>query len=382
MKLYQKDIDKEIERYTVGDDYLLDENLLVFDIKASIAHAKMLGKIGILSSDETKKLVNALQSIVKLEIHQDDEDVHTAIENFLVKKLGDLGKKIHTGRSRNDQVTVAMRLYTKEHILEAQSKVKDLINEMNNFAQKNNYLLPGYTHMQKAMPSSISMWIAGYVAALSDCLWSLSKAYDLTDQNPLGSAAGYGTNLDLDKNYTSKLLGFSKEQVTTYVQLSRGLIESESIFVLSQIMDVVAKLSTDLLLFTTSEFDYFSLPDSFVTGSSIMPQKKNYDVFELARAKSKVVFGNLVTVKSLSSSLPSGYNRDFQLLKKPLFDSFDTTISTLSVFKKVFENLIVNKKKISDAMTPELYATEKAYALVKKGIPFRDAYMEVKKEFE
>lgn len=382
MKIYGKEIDKEIETYTVGDDFLVDKKLIQYDILASIAHAKMLEKTGLISSEESTKLVNILKKIKDLKINKSDEDVHTTIENHLVKKLGNIGKKIHTGRSRNDQVTVAIRLYTKDNLKQTIELVEKLIKTMKKFGEKNDCPIPGYTHMQKAMPSSIKMWINGYCAALSDCLTGLKNAFEITNQNPLGSGAGYGTNLKLDKKYTSKLLGFSKEQETTYVQISRGLIEAESVFALSHIMDVLGKLCSDLLLFTTSEFGYFSLPDSMVTGSSIMPQKKNYDVLELIRAKSKVVFGNLITLKSTAQNLPSGYNRDFQLLKKPLFDSFDITISTIKIMDLIIKNIDVKKEVILKNMTSELYATHKVNELVKKGVPFRDAYKKIKKEYK
>jgi len=389
MKLWDKgyNLNREIEKYTVGNDYLLDKNLVEYDAYGSIAHAFMLQKIGVLNKNEFLKLKNALVEILKLnqknkfEIKQEDEDVNTAIENYLTKKLGDLGKKIHTARSRNDQILVDIRLYSKEKLLEVQKSALELATLLVNAAEKHkNVPMPGYTHSRKAMPSSVGLYFSSFAESLLDDLELLDEAYELNDQCPLGSGASYGLPINIDRQLTSDLLGFSRVQNNSlYAQNSRGKIESIVIFALSTIMNDLSKLSNDLILFSMDEFGFFELPDELCTGSSIMPQKKNPDVFELAKAKSVKVDANLFLVKGILSKLQSGYNRDLQLTKEALMDSFEITLATLNIFKIVVEKIRVNEKKCIDACTPELFATEHAYNLAKKGIPFRDAYKEVAK---
>ena len=392
MKLWQKDykLDKEIEKFTVGNDYLLDKNLVKYDVYGSIAHATMLNKIGILTKGELKKLKNSLKKILELnqknkfKIKQEDEDVHTAIENFLTKKLGNVGKKIHTARSRNDQVLVDLRLYSKEKLLDVQKLVLDLIDALVDSAEKYKEVpMPGYTHSRKGMLSSVGLYFSSFAESLIDDLEVLEEAYELNDQSPLGSGAGYGVPLNADRQLVANLLGFSKVQNNVlYVQNSRGKFESIIIFALSNIMNDLAKLSNDLVLFSMEEFGYFKLPDEFCTGSSIMPQKKNPDVFELTRAKAAKVDANLYLVKNIISKLQSGYSRDLQLTKEALIESFDITISTLKIFKTIIEKIKVNKERCVEACTKELFATEHAYESVKKGIPFRDAYNQVAKNLE
>jgi len=330
-KLWQKSykLDEEIEKFTVGNDFLLDKELVKYDVYGSIAHAAMLNKINIINKNEFKKLKNALLGILKLdeknkfEIKQEDEDVHTAVENYLTKKLGNLGKKIHTARSRNDQVLVDIRLYSKEKLLEVKKALIDLVSTILNFAEKNkNIPIPGYTHTRKAMPSSIGLLFGAYAESLLDNFELIETAYKLNNQNPLGSAAGYGINLEIDRELTTKLLGFEKVQNNVlYVQNSRGKIESVIVFALSKMMNDLAKISNDLILFSMEEFGYFTLPDKFTTGSSLMPQKKNPDVLELIRAKSSIVESNLFQINNIISKLISGYNRDLQLTKEPLINS-------------------------------------------------------------
>jgi len=389
MKLWDKgyNLNKEIEEYTVGNDYLLDKNLIEYDVYGSIAHAFMLKKIGILSKNEFLKLKKILAEILKLNekgqfaIKKEDEDVHTAIESYLTKKLGELGKKIHTARSRNDQVLVDIRLYSKDKLLEVQDLAVGLLSLLANAAQKyKNVPMPGYTHSRKAMPSSVGLYFGSFAESLLDDLELLDEAYELNDQCPLGSGAGYGLPINIDGQLTSDLLGFSKVQNNSlYVQNSRGKIESIIIFALGSVMGDLAKLSNDLTLFSMDEFGFFKLPDELCTGSSIMPQKKNPDVFELARAKAAKVDANLFLVKSILSKLQSGYNRDLQLTKEALMDSFELTLATLKIFKIVVSKIKVNEKNCKEACTPDLFATEHAYNLVKKGVPFRDAYKQVAK---
>ena len=392
MKLWQKDykLNREIEKFTVGNDYLLDKNLIKYDVYGSIAHAMMLNKIGILAKSELKKLKNSLKEILKLSennkfgIRQEDEDVHTAIENYLTKKLGALGRKIHTARSRNDQVLADLRLYSKDKLLIVQKLVLELAYALAAAAEKyRNIPMPGYTHSRKAMPSSVGLYFGSFAESMVDNLEVLDEAYELNDQSPLGSGAGYGLPLDVDRKMTSDLLGFKKVQNNSlYVQNSRGKLESVSIFALGNVMSDLARLSNDLVIFSMGEFGFFSLPDEFCTGSSIMPQKKNPDVFELIRAKAAKVDSNLYFVKSVLSKLQSGYSRDLQLTKEALMESAETTISALEIFRTVIEKIKVDKEKCIEACTKELFATEHAYGLVKKGASFRDAYKETAKKLE
>jgi argininosuccinate lyase len=384
MKLWQKNykLNKEIEKFTVGNDYLLDKKLLKYDVVASMAHAKMLEKIGVLKDAENKKLQQQLQQILELDkkevfkIKLSDEDCHTAIENFLTKKLGSLGKKIHTGRSRNDQSLAAIRLYVKEEIRIVEKHIQLLVKAMKQrIKKKGRVQMPGYTHMQKAMPSSIGLWLGAFVESLSDDLNLLDSVKKLNDQCPLGSAAGYGTPLNLDRAFVAKELNFTKIQNNTlYVQNSRGKFELLVLQALQQVMLDLNKLATDMMLFSTAEFSFIELPEEFCTGSSIMPQKKNPDVLELVRAKYGMVSGYATQIATVIANLPSGYNRDFQLTKESLIKGVETTKETISVMTLVVATIKVNKENCSQAMTPDLYATEKAYKLVSKGIPFREAY--------
>ena len=373
----------------MGDDYLLDRRLVKYDCLASMAHARMLAKIGILTSAEAKKLIGGLKQIISLDqkgkfvIRMEDEDCHTAIENYLTKKLGVLGKKIHTARSRNDQVLVALRLYYKDQLSACQQSANQLVSQFRIFVKKyGNIALPGYTHTRKAMPSSVKLWTECFIDSMADNLKSLDYASDLIDQSPLGTAAGYGLPINIDRGYPAKLLGFKSVQKNPiYAQHSRGKFESAILHALGQIMFDANKISTDLIIFSMPEFGYFDLPVEFCTGSSIMPQKQNPDVFELLRAKYHVVVAYEYQVRSLVANLPSGYNRDLQLLKEPVFKSFDIVSESLAVLAEVFKGLCVNEHNCRAALTPELYATSEVYKLVAEGMPFRDAYQIVGEKF-
>ena len=391
MKLWEKkyQLNKQIEAYTVDNDYIIDQKLVKYDCQASIAHVKMLEKIGILSTEETDKLIMALYEIIKLDnngafiIEQEDEDCHTAIENFLIKKLGDTGKKVHTARSRNDQVLTALRLFYKDEIDQIILLIDKLIQIMTGFKnKKGNVKIPGYTHMQKAMPSSIAMWTDAFIESMIDNKKILLDIKNFIDQSPLGAGAGYGLPIKVDKQFTAELLDFKKVQKNPiYTQNSRGKFESSIIHGLSMVMFDLNKIATDLIMFSMSEFGFFKLPDEICIGSSIMPQKKNPDVLELLRAKYHNIISYEFEIKSIISNLTSGYNRDFQLTKNPTINSFQITIDSLEVLSLVFEKLMVNEKNCEKAMTDEIYATEKAYELVKKGVPFRDAYKKILKEY-
>jgi argininosuccinate lyase len=392
MKLWQKDysLNKEIEKFTVGDDFLLDQALVKYDVLASIAHAKMLNKIGVLTKDECKKLVAELNEIKELDakgkflVKQEDEDCHTAIENYLTKKLGKIGKKIHTARSRNDQVLTALRLYYKDEIKLVVQLVDKLVKTLESFKNKHGPVeIPGYTHMRKAMPSSIGLWAESFIESMQDNKEVLHDVAKLVDQSPLGTCAGYGSPIMLDRKLTAKLLGFSKVQKNPiYAQHSRGKFESSILHVLNQIMFDLNKIASDLMLFSMAEFGYFELAPEICTGSSIMPHKHNPDVIELIRAKYYQTLSFEFEIKSMIGNLISGYNRDFQLTKEPVMKGFEITKECLSITKIVIKNLKVNKEKCKKAMTKELYAVENAHMLVKKGVPFREAYKKVAEDFE
>jgi len=383
-KLWQKgyEPDKEIEKFTVGDDYVLDNKLLKFDVVGSIAHAEMLAKAKILKPEELKKLKTELKNILKnkqFEIKQEDEDVHTAVENYLTKKLGDLGKKIHTARSRNDHVLVDTKLYTKEQLLEIETELLKLCSNLLNLAKNNkNTAMPGFTHTQKAMPSSAALFFGAFLESLLDDLILIKTAYKLNNQCPLGSAAGYGVSLDIDRQLVSDLLGFEKVQNNVlYVQNSRGKIESVVLSSLNHVMLDLSKLANNLIWFSTPEFNFFSIPEKFTTGSSIMPQKKNPDVLELVRAKSSVMQSYVLQVENIAKDLPIGYNRDLQLTKKPLLEGLELALSAIKIMDLVLSGLNVNKEACKKALSPEIFATDAALGLVKNGMPWREAYKKV-----
>ena len=386
-KLWDKgyDLNKTIESFTVGNDPILDKQLVKYDCIASIAHAKMLGKINLLSKDEVNELVHELNNIIDLDktgefnITQEQEDCHTAIEMFLTSKLGDIGKKIHTARSRNDQVLTALRLYYIDHIAIVEQSINRLTTSISNMSNKYGKIqFPGYTHMQKAMPSSFELWCNSFSDSMMDNLILLKTATKLVDQSPLGTAAGYGVPLNIDRKFTAEELQFSRVQENPiYTQYSRGKFEITILHILSQIMLDLNKIASDLILFSMPEFGYVKLPDEFCTGSSIMPQKKNPDVLELLRAKYHIVSSYEFQVSRLTSNLISGYNRDMQLTKEPIMNGFSVTLESLQIADLLFSNLKVNKQKCHDALTDELFATEKVYDLVKQGVPFRDAYLKV-----
>ncbi len=385
MKLWQKtkNTNKEVEKFSVGNDYVIDQKIVKYDCLASIAHAKMLKKIGIINDAELKKAITGLNEIIKLseqgkfEIRPEDEDCHTAIENHLTKKYGETGKKIHALRSRNDQVLTAVRLYEKNEIQEITKLIKPYEKALQTVIKKYGKTpLPGYTHMQKAMPTNIATWLGAYIDSSYDNLELLEEAYEIIDQSPLGSAAGFGVPVfQIDREMTSKEMGFKKVQKNPlYTQMSRGKFEATIIFSLSQIMYDLNKLSTDLILFSMKEFGYITIPKNFCTGSSIMPQKNNPDILELVRAKYHIIIGEQIKLQSLIANLMSGYNRDLQLTKEPLFNSIEITKESLKIMTSLIKEIKINKDKCEKAMTEELYATKEAYKLDKKGKPFREAY--------
>ena len=375
-----------VDKYCFSAGIELDNQLVVYDVYGSIAHAQMLVKIGVINENEFIKIKKCLIEIIyshknnQFKISKDDEDVHTKIENYLTEKLGDLGKKIHTGRSRNDQVLVDLRLYSKEKLLNIVVSINRLIDTFIKFAQEYEFIpMPGYTHMQKAMPSSVGMWAGSFAEQLLDQVNILKSVYKLNDQSPLGSGAAYGVSLPIDRELTSKILGFSKVQNNSlYCQISRVTIQLSITQLLIQIMLCASRFAQDLLLFTTSEFDFFDVDEFICTGSSIMPQKKNLDLMEYVRAKTHTVIANQQLLTSIASSLPSGYNADFGQTKGSFMESFNITLQTLEVLNVSIKSIKPNKINLIKSCTSEIYSTYFAYKLVEKGLPFRKAYLKVK----
>lgn len=379
------DVDRELHRFTVGDDYLLDLALVEPDCIASAAHARMLAKIGILKPDQADKLVAELAAIIddvhagKFTITPEQEDCHTAIENRLTEKLDDLGKRIHAARSRNDQVIAALRIYGKVRLFELIQNTLELATILLNFADEHRDVpMVGRTHMQRAMPSSVALWAGAYMESLLDDVELLLCAFKLNDQCPLGSAASYGVPLPIDRQLTSDLLGFARlTNNVIYANNSRGKIESVILSAAAQICTDLSRLAQDLMIYSTPEFGYFTIPKDLCTGSSIMPQKRNPCGLELLRAKTSTVNAALAEMLNILTGLPSGYNRDLQQTKGPFMRGLDTTISSVRVAKLTFVKLKVNKSALLAGFDPSVYATDAALELVAKGIPFRDAYRQV-----
>jgi len=389
-KLWEKGVgfDKKIESFTVGNDNDLDQILLPYDCEASIAHVKMLNKMKYLNDNESDKLIKELNFILEesksgnFKIKKSHEDCHTAIEDHLVNTCGDSGKKIHTARSRNDQVLTALRLYYRESIDDVKKLLTDLIKSLELFSDKNGKIqFPGYTHMQKAMPSSVELWSNAYIESMNDDLKLLQTAYALINQSPLGSGAAFGVPINIDRKFLAKELKFDSVQDNPiYCQLSRGKFELYIINIFTQIMFSINKIASDIVLFCTDEFKFFSLPDEFCSGSSIMPNKRNPDVLELLRGSYSILIGYQSQIQSLSQNLISGYNRDIQLSKEPTMRSIDLIKNCLDINSLVISGLIVNEENCKKAMTDELFATEQAYNMVKEGIPFRQAYRKIADE--
>lgn len=391
MKLWNgHKLHKLVEKFTVGDDYIFDQKLVKFDCLASIAHVKMLGKIGILKNAEVGKIVKELKSIIvldaagKFKIKKEEEDCHTAIENYLTKKLGEVGKKVHTGRSRNDQVLTALRLYCKDELKKVRELAVEFIAALKEFIKKYGKVkIPGYTHYRKAMPSTIEMWAQASIESMEDNLKLLDSVFELVDQSPLGAGAGYGVPLNLDREYSAKLMGFSKVQKSPpYTQNSRGKFEGTIIHALSQFTYDLNKIAADLIIFSMPEFGYFDLPGEFCTGSSIMPHKKNPDILEVLRGKHPVLCSMEFQVKGIVSNLMSNYSRVLQLTKEPTIKSFQMTKECLAIANLLFKNLKVNKEKCESALTEEVFATQDVFELVKAGVPFREAYKEISKKYD
>lgn len=386
-KLWEKNYstDKLIEEFTVGRDYRLDMNLIPSDCIASIAHACMLNSIDILTDDDYVLLKEGLIGIIddhsngKFTINLSDEDGHTAIENRLSEICGDAGKRIHTGRSRNDQVVTSVRVFSRSMLLEILEAGFSLSETLLSFAEKYRDIpMPGRTHMQTAMPSSVGLWAGAFAEELADDLKMVYNTLEIINQNPLGAAAGYGVPLPLNREMTAELMGFSKVQNNViYVNNSRGKFESVILDSLDQIGLTLSKMAQDLILFSLPEFGYFKLPDELCTGSSIMPQKKNPDGLELTRSASAVISAASTEVKNIIRSLPSGYNRDFQAAKEPFIRGNRMALMILRVMDLTVGKLQVNEGRLVEGFTSDIHATDAALEMVAAGSTFREAYKEV-----
>ena len=392
MKLWDKgySTDKKIDHFTVGNDRELDMVLAKYDTVASIAHAKMLGKIGLLTSEETRLLVRELQNIA-LDIEEGNfiiedsfEDVHSKIEFILTERLGDTGKKIHTARSRNDQVLVAMQLYLKEELSEIKHLTKELFNLLLELAAKHKEnLLPGYTHLQIAMPSSFGLWFSAYAESLVDDLYFIDAAYKITDQNPLGSAAGYGSSFPIDRSYTTSEMGFADLKYNVIAApMGRGKVEKAAAFGISGIAGTLSKLAMDICLYMSQNFNFISFPDSLTTGSSIMPHKKNPDVFELIRAKCNSLQAVPNQITLITSNLPSGYHRDMQMVKGLIIPAIQEIKSCLEMMTFSLKDVKVNANILNDPKYDYLFSVDTLNHLVLNGIPFREAYKQIGSEIE
>jgi argininosuccinate lyase len=379
-KLWQTktDLDSAVEAYTVGADPHLDARLLRFEIYGSLAHASGLVKLGVLTKAEHARIRKVLGGLKTIKITRAQEDIHTAVEQALTAKLGETGAKVHAGRSRNDQVQVNLRLYLKDRLLNLDAAAGEAAAAWAAFGAKwDKRPLPGYSHLQRAMPTTVGHWAASHVEALIDARRALRFAFDEADASPLGSAAGYGVMLPLQREYVAKLLGFSRVQRNTLrVQSSRPRLEAAVLSSLCLVARDLGVLAWDLSLYSTAEFGFLKLADSFTTGSSIMPQKKNPDVVELTRARAAMFPGWLNQVLMIGQ-LPSGYHRDYQLTKGPLFSALDAMAQMLEIVARLPESLAVNEERCAAAVTSDLLATHEAIALVRGGMPFRTAYRQV-----
>ncbi len=387
-------IDPEILTFTVGKDTVLDLALAEADCLGTAAHVTMLSTLEttpkIFKASEKKKIIKALVSIIEevrlgvFKIASADQDIHLAIEAALTRELGDIGKKVHTARSRNDQVAVDLRLYGKEQLLQAMNEVVILAGELLRFAFKNTSVpMVGRTHCQPAMPSSVGLWASAHAESLLDDMIILRGAYDFNDKCPLGSAAGYGVSLNIDRKMTSKLLAFkSPIHNVLYASSSRGKCESVILSAMSGVMITLSRLAEDLMMYSLPEMGYFVLPQEYCTGSSIMPQKNNPDVFELIRARSSSVLGWSSMVAGIVNALPSGYNRDLQETKEPFIEGVHTTRSCLRVMASAIKKIKVDEKALIAAFKPEVFAADRALELAVGGMTFRDAYDAVKKDLK
>ncbi|GAB2783602.1 argininosuccinate lyase [Rhabdobacter roseus] len=391
MKLWQKEntvTSEKMERFTVGRDRELDVYLAEFDVLGNLAHATMLETIGLLTAEDLAALRAELKVIYAqiqegtFVIEEGVEDVHSQVELLLTRKLGDVGKKIHSGRSRNDQVLVDLKLYTRDRLWQVVRATQHLFEVLSRRSEQHkDDLLPGYTHLQIAMPSSFGLWFGAYAEALIDDVVQLQAAYRLANRNPLGSGAGYGSSFPLNRTLTTELLGFEgMHHNVVYAQMSRGRTEQAALTALASLAATVSRLAMDVCLYNSQNFGFIVLPDDLTTGSSIMPHKKNPDVAELLRAKTNRLKALPMEVTLVLSNLPSGYHRDMQLLKEILMPAFDEVLDCLDIAAFMLEHMQVKPNLLDEAKYDLLFSVERVNALVMQGVPFRDAYRQVGKE--
>ena len=392
MKLWKKEfsLDKAIENFTVGNDREIDIHIAKYDVIASKAHAKMLASVGIISSEEATALIDELDKLLiqiknnEFTIEQDFEDVHSKIEFELTKELGETGKKIHTARSRNDQVLVALQLYYKSELTIIIEQVKTLFNTLISLANRyKDTLLPGYTHLQVAMPSSFGLWFSAYAETLLDDIELLTSSLKIVDQNPLGSAAGYGSSFPIDRDITTKELDFATLKYNVIAaQMARGKNERIIASSLGNLANTLSKFSMDICLYMSQNFGFITFPDELTTGSSIMPHKKNPDVFELVRGKCNQLQALQTEMLLISNNLPSGYHRDFQLLKENMINGFENMKTILDIFNYSIQQVIVKEIDIHDDKYKYLFTVDNINNLVTNGMPFREAYIKISTEVE
>ncbi len=392
MKLWQKDKAslKEVEKFTVGNDKEFDLMLAPFDVMGSIAHVIMLETVGLLRNDEKELLVKELKNIWKqidnnqLTIDNNAEDIHSQVELLLTQKLGDIGKKIHSARSRNDQVLVDIKLFLRDELEGLVKTIQSLFELLQNQSEKyKSHLLPGYTHLQLAMPSSFGLWFGAYAESLVDDMVTLKAAYDVTNKNPLGSAAGYGSSFPVNRTLTTQLLGFDDLNYNVvYAQMGRGKTERIVAQSLANVADTLAKLSMDACLYLNQNFGFISFPAELTTGSSIMPHKKNPDVFELIRSHCNRIKALPNEIMMMTTNLPSGYHRDLQLLKEHLFPAFKTLKECIEMTGLMLSNIEIKKDILADEKYKYLFSVEEVNKLVNAGMPFRDAYKKVGLDIE
>lgn len=391
-KLWEKSVHvtEEIDRFTVGHDRELDLYLAKYDVLGSMAHVTMLHSIGLIADEELPVLLRELRAIYQVAesgdfvIEDGIEDVHSQVELMLTRKLGDMGKKIHSGRSRNDQVLVDLKLFTRDKIREVAEAVRDLFAELQQQSERyKNVLMPGYTHLQVAMPSSFGLWFGAYAESLADDMLLLEAAYRMTNRNPLGSAAGYGSSFPLNRTMTTELLGFdSMDYNVVYAQMGRGKNERNVAFALAGIAGTVAKLAFDACMFNSQNFGFVRLPDECTTGSSIMPHKKNPDVFELIRARCNKLQALPTQVVMIMNNLPCGYFRDLQEIKDVFLPAFDQLLSCLRMATYIVARMCVNEHILDDARYDLMFSVEEVNRLASEGMPFRDAYKKVGLDIE
>jgi argininosuccinate lyase len=392
MKLWQKNKDslKQVQEFTVGNDREFDLQLAPFDVLGSIAHVIMLAEVGSITKDEAARLVKELKNVYtsiqnsSFKIQPDVEDIHSQVEFILTQKLGDTGKKIHTARSRNDQVLVDIKLFLRSEIEELVNAIQSFFGLLQIQSEKHkDDLLPGYTHLQLAMPSSFGLWFGAYAESLVDDMISLKAAFDVVNKNPLGSAAGYGSSFPINRSLTTRLLGFHDLNYNVvYAQMGRGKTERIVASALTNLADTLSKLSMDACLYLNQNFGFISFPEELTTGSSIMPHKKNPDVFELIRSHCNQIKSLPNEIMLMTTNLPSGYHRDLQLLKEHLFPAFKTLRDCIEMAALMLSNIEIKKELLADEKYKYLFSVEEVNKLVSAGIPFRDAYKKIGMDIE